>query len=341
VAEGFWSADAVMPPLVTPAADFTYVTNGFGNAASIYITGFSSTGYADVVQEGGHLNFPGTINGYPVFGIEGFGNRIGLTSVQIPDSVTIIYGYAFEYCSGLTNVTLGTNVTTIYGAAFSFCGNLSNVTFPDSMNDFEPSAFSYCHAFTSITIPNKVKLIGNEAFFGCTSVTNLTIGSSVTSINTDAFAYCALKSVTIPASVTTFGVGLFYGCSSLTNAYFLCNPPPCNGSPGSLNTDTFYGAVGTVYYAPSTTGWGSVYGGWSTVRWTPKIAGTGYGPGGGAEDFQFNISWMPNASVVVEASTNLQSWTPVITNTLVNGTSAFTDSNWTNYPQRFYRVLSR
>jgi len=41
---------------------------------------------------------------------------------------------------------------------------------------------------------------------------------------------------------------------------------------------------------------------------------------------------------VVEASTNLQNWTAVITNTLVNGTNAFGDSEWTHYPQRFYRV---
>ena len=57
--------------------------------------------------------------------------------------------------------------------------------------------------------------------------------------------------------------------------------------------------------------------------------------------FQFTISWATNTFVVVEASTNLQSWTPVITNTLVNGTNAFWDSDWTNYPQRFYRVRSQ
>jgi hypothetical protein len=44
--------------------------------------------------------------------------------------------------------------------------------------------------------------------------------------------------------------------------------------------------------------------------------------------------------VVVLASTDLLNWTPVITNALVNGTNAFADSTWTNYPQRFYRVSS-
>jgi hypothetical protein len=65
-------------------------------------------------------------------------------------------------------------------------------------------------------------------------------------------------------------------------------------------------------------------------------AGFGVQPGG----FGFTISWATNVSVVVEAATNLANpiWIPVATNTLVNGTNAFTDSAWTKYPKRFYRV---
>ena len=57
--------------------------------------------------------------------------------------------------------------------------------------------------------------------------------------------------------------------------------------------------------------------------------------------FGFTISWATNAATVVEASTNLQNWTPVVTNSLVSGTNAFGDSAYTNYPQRFYRVRSQ
>jgi hypothetical protein len=57
--------------------------------------------------------------------------------------------------------------------------------------------------------------------------------------------------------------------------------------------------------------------------------------------FDFTISWVPNVSVMVLASTNLQDWTPVATNTLVNGTNDFADANWTNYPVRFYRVITQ
>jgi hypothetical protein len=56
--------------------------------------------------------------------------------------------------------------------------------------------------------------------------------------------------------------------------------------------------------------------------------------------FGFTISWATNASVVVEAATNLANpvWIPVSINTLTGGTSYFSDPQWTNYPMRFYRA---
>ncbi len=59
-------------------------------------------------------------------------------------------------------------------------------------------------------------------------------------------------------------------------------------------------------------------------------------PGG----FGFTISWATNVSVVVEAATNLANpvWIPVSTSPLTSGTNYFSDPQWTNYPERFYRA---
>ena len=43
----------------------------------------------------------------------------GLTSVDIPDSVTSIDSYAFASCFGLTSVTIPDGVTSIGDYAFS------------------------------------------------------------------------------------------------------------------------------------------------------------------------------------------------------------------------------
>jgi subtilisin family serine protease len=54
--------------------------------------------------------------------------------------------------------------------------------------------------------------------------------------------------------------------------------------------------------------------------------------------FGFDITGGSNQVVVVEASTNLVSWTALATNTLGATPLRFIDSGWTNFPQRFYRA---
>ena len=55
--------------------------------------------------------------------------------------------------------------------------------------------------------------------------------------------------------------------------------------------------------------------------------------------FGFTVTNAGSPTVVVEACTNLTNpvWVPVGTNTLTGGSSDFNDSQWTNYPCRFYR----
>lgn len=56
-----------------------------------------------------------------------FSGCSGLTSLNIPKSVTTIDGYAFQYCSGLTSVTIGSSVKGIGYQTFSECTNLKTV----------------------------------------------------------------------------------------------------------------------------------------------------------------------------------------------------------------------
>jgi hypothetical protein len=63
-------------------------------------------------------------------------------------------------------------------------------------------------------------------------------------------------------------------------------------------------------------------------------------PSAAGGNFGFDISGPFNASIVVEACTNLTNpvWIPVVTNVLSNGTNHFSDPNWANSPNSFYRV---
>jgi len=166
----------------------------------------------------------------------------------------------------------------------------------------------------------------------------VTIGNSVISIGYFAFGSSALTSVTIPGSVSNIGAVAFGGCYSLTSVYFQGNSPTPNNNPNVFIEDT-----ATVYYLPGTTGWGALFDGLPTALWflpNPVILNGEPSFGVGANGFGFTISWATNASVVVEAATNLANpvWLPVSASPLTGGTNAFTDPAWTNYPQRFYRV---
>ncbi len=194
----------------------------------------------------------------------------------------------------------------------------------------------YTGSNSVVTIPGKiagvpVTGIGDYAF-NFSSVTSVTIPNSVTTIGDDAFSDSDLTSITIPASVTSIGDFAFYGCSSLIGVYFQGNAPALVGSGGF--TGVHAGAM--AYYLAGTLGWGTTYGGLPTAV-IPVITGSGVLN----SQFGFTINGITNLVITVEASTNLTNpiWQPILTNTLSGASFNFTDSQWRNYPRRFYRIM--
>ena len=91
----------------------------------------------------------------------------GCKNTEIPDSVSVIDGYAFSNCYGLTTVTIPDSVTSIEVCAFSSCTSLTNVIIPDSVTSISDSAFANCSGLTSVTIPDSVAHIGHSVFNKC------------------------------------------------------------------------------------------------------------------------------------------------------------------------------
>lgn len=109
-----------------------------------------------------------------------------VTDLIIPETVTEIKPYAFQYASCITSLTIGNSVANI--GIYAFAG---------------------CHGLTgNLTIPNSVRNIGNQAFFQCTQLNSLTIGSSVENMSWNAFAGCnnidtIYSLATNPPTITT------------------------------------------------------------------------------------------------------------------------------------------
>ena len=272
--------------------------------------------------------------------------RLGTGIVNIPDS-------AFEYCTSLSSVAIPNNVTNIGGGAFYSCRSLTNATIGTSVVNIGDQAFIGCTQLNTVTIPDNVTNIGSEAFAHCVNLTNATIGKGVLNIGWSAFAFCAFNAVTIPnavigngafaycsnlttvtlgENVTSIGGYTFAFCPSLAEVYFLGSAPVADSQ--------FDGSdLSIIYYLPGTMGWGTTFAGRPAVPINIQIQ-IDDSFGVHTNRFGFNIVGSYGLIVVVEATTSLRNpiWHPLQTNTLGGGSFYFSDPQWTDYPQRFYRL---
>jgi hypothetical protein len=250
-------------------------------------------------------------------------------SYTVPSSVTSIGNDAFTDCLKLTSATIGDSVTSIGAAAFWFCINLTNVSIGAGLTSIGYDGFDGCYSLTTITVATN-----NTAF---SSLDGLLFNKSQTTL-----IRCPggiVGSCTIPSSVTSIGNFAFDNDYKLNSVYFEGNAP-------GLGLSVFDDEL-TVYYMPGTANWSSSLGGMPTELWNPQAQTSGDSFGVQTNRFGFNITGASNLVIVVEACSNLASplWTPVGTNTLnifigTNGTSYFSDPQWTNYSSRFYRLRS-
>lgn len=175
-----------------------------------------------------------------------------LTSLTIPNSVTVIGSGAFDNCTNLKSINIPYSVKNI-NVAFELCTSLTSISvdknnpiydsrnncnaiiesstnelllgckntiIPNSVTSIGGCAFSGCKDMSSIIIPNSVTSIGNSAFYGCRGMTNFSIPSSVTSIGEGAFSSCQdLIEISISQNLEEIGFDTFYLCTNLTSIH--------------------------------------------------------------------------------------------------------------------------
>ena len=127
-----------------------------------------------------------------------------IVSVELPTTVTMIGGSAFEDC-GLKSIDL-TNIDHLGESVFSNCNYLTSVTFGNKLTDIPLMCFQSCPIQT-LTLQEGLQTIGHGAFWVpldmnpelypdfATRFTEVTIPSTVTSIGISSDRNTAFYSI--------------------------------------------------------------------------------------------------------------------------------------------------
>ena len=125
---------------------------------------------------------------------QAFKNCKGLTNITIPTSVIKIEGYAFAN-SGLTTIELPSSITSIDYGLFSSCSDLVSVKIPSSVESIGENAFVSCTSLTNLELSSSIKSIGVMAFYNCENL-DLVIDNSEDNVEVAVQAFQDCKSVT-------------------------------------------------------------------------------------------------------------------------------------------------
>ena len=139
-------------------------------------------------------------------------------------------GFGFcKGCSSLTSLTLGNSVTEIYGQAFQNTSNLKQTLDTNKVTEIDRDAF-HNSGLTGLTVHNDLAYIREYAFEGTTlgelnftgtnpsigvrsfynaGITSLNLGENLTTIQAVAFGKNKIKNLVMPKSITSLGPGLF------------------------------------------------------------------------------------------------------------------------------------
>lgn len=86
-----------------------------------------------------------------------------LTEALLPDNLVTICDGAFAY-TGLTSINIPASVTSIERRAFRKCDHMNQVLLHEGLTTIRRQAFEDCKALSEITIPRSVTTIEDQVF---------------------------------------------------------------------------------------------------------------------------------------------------------------------------------
>lgn len=113
--------------------------------------------------------------------------------IVVPDEVTEIGEWAFEFCDHLRTVVLPKGLKRIDDCAFAGCDCLESIAIPEGVTEIGREAFCGCERLQSVVFPESLQKIGALAFKKCPSLHCVRIPESVKEIGDFAFGYIGVN----------------------------------------------------------------------------------------------------------------------------------------------------
>ena len=262
---------ALLGTLTASAYDFSAV-NAQGetlyynltSSNTVEVTYPHSTLYARDYYNGINLVIPSSVeyngNTYTVTGIRDHAlSWAGITSIELPNTITSIGEFAFWDCSNLNSLNIPENVSSIgigiistadYGWKPLNCVKTVYYNAKHAVGDhiYWDTGLINVGSDCNVIIGENVEHIPNH-FLWTSEIQSIHIPPSVTSIGEYAFRGCkGLTSITLPSGITSIGEGAFYNCTGI-NTVVACmtTPPAIVSSTFSFRTQaTLYVPVGCL-----------------------------------------------------------------------------------------------
>lgn len=122
------------------------------------VSALAADGFIEYPVEGGSIYFDTTTG--MVMGADR-----SVTAANIPAqiggvAVTGIYKYAFRGWKNLTTVTLPETITVIGETAFMDCSALHSINLPDGLTKVSDNMFYNCTSLREIVLPDSITMIG-------------------------------------------------------------------------------------------------------------------------------------------------------------------------------------
>ena len=134
------------------------------------ITGYNGTATKIVI--------PATYSGKPVIIGNAFVGNTAITSIEIPEGVTVSAG-AFKGCTALASVKLPADMTALPAEIFYGCTALKSIVLPENCTVIGAGAFYGCSALEVIEIKAELTSVQQFAFAGCDMLTTVKYVSGI------------------------------------------------------------------------------------------------------------------------------------------------------------------